>query len=677
MTGNATAGAPLGTVTFYACGPSVTSCSSAGTPVGSPVDVVAGAGNASKATSASFTPSATGTWCFAAYYSGQDNYAASSDTGSDECFSVNPAEVTLASTAGNVILGQAASDAVVANGNAAGGNPTGTVTFYQCGPGVTSCNFTTGHLVGSAVGLTPGAGTTSTATSGSFTPSATGTWCFAAYYSGEPGTYVPSADTSADGCFHVSSFASTVTDAPEVTGSIGLGQLNADSAAVTGNATAGSPTGTFTFYVCGPSLTPPPCTSTTGTMVGTGPVSVIAAAGDAATADSPAFTPSSTGTWCFAAYYSGDSNYAPGSDTGSDGCFTVGLATPAVVTHPTKSIITSGASDTDVVVVTGDTTGGPPSGSVTFYECGPTPAAASCTSATGTELGTGAVTLNEKTATNSGSATSAAFTPTTVGWWCFAGYYSGDSNYTPGADTSTDECVHVTLITPGMKGKPLKKVVTPGTTNTETVKVTGTPLGGTVTGTVTFYVCGPTAGPLGCTSQGTEVGVAPVTLTAGRKSASATSAGFSADTPGTWCFAASYSGGGNYAAAVRHEHRRVLLGQRHGREGEIHTGDGDHRARCHRYRRRHREGNQEGRGSHGHRLLLCLRAHRRPRGLHGAVRRGGDPGDRHPPPPRRLHGVVRFVHSQLQRHLVLRRLLLGRYPLRGGAPMPPRMNASR
>ena len=47
-------------------------------------------------------------------------------------------------------------------------------------------------------------------------------------------------------------------------------------------------------------------------------------------------------------------------------------------------------------------------------------------------------------ANNTSTASSVAFTPTAVGYWCFAGYYSGDTNYAASADTTTDECFHVT-----------------------------------------------------------------------------------------------------------------------------------------------------------------------------------------------------------------------------------------
>ena len=103
--------------------------------------------------------------------------------------------------------------------------------------------------------------------------------------------------------------------------SIGLGYSNSDSAVVLGNATFGSPTGTVTFYECGPTASPLPCNSRANQLGG--PVSLTLGAEDTSTALSISFTPNSTGWWCFAGYYSGDSNYETSSDTGTDECFNV------------------------------------------------------------------------------------------------------------------------------------------------------------------------------------------------------------------------------------------------------------------------------------------------------------------------------------------------------------------
>jgi N-acetylneuraminic acid mutarotase len=88
VTGTANAGNPTGTVGFFVCGPSVTSCASGGTAVGSPVGVTAAQGTTATATSVAFTPTSAGTYCFRSEYSGDSDYTASSDGSSGECFTV-------------------------------------------------------------------------------------------------------------------------------------------------------------------------------------------------------------------------------------------------------------------------------------------------------------------------------------------------------------------------------------------------------------------------------------------------------------------------------------------------------------------------------------------------------------------------------------------------------------
>ena len=88
-----------------------------------------------------------------------------------ECFDVTPAPSTTVSSpdGSDLVLGHSDADTVTVAGNAAGGSPTGTVTFYECGPTPTATPCTsTANPVGSAVTLTAGADHTSSATSVSY-----------------------------------------------------------------------------------------------------------------------------------------------------------------------------------------------------------------------------------------------------------------------------------------------------------------------------------------------------------------------------------------------------------------------------------------------------------------------------------------------------------------------------
>jgi hypothetical protein len=321
-----------------------------------------------------------------------------------------------------------------------------------------------------------------------------------------------------------------------------LGQSNSDGATVTGDATFGSPTGSVTFYECGPTAAPEPCTSTDD-QVGS-PVDVTAN-GDGLTssAGSATFTPTSTGYWCFAGDYSGDSNYAPSTDNTTDECFDVTSATTTTATAPTASTIVLGQTDTDGATVTGNEAGGSPTGSVTFYECGPTATPQPCT--TGDQVGNPVgVTANGDGLTS--SAGSASFTPTSTGYWCFAGDYSGDSNYASSADNTTDECFDVTSASTTTVAAPATSSITLGQGQTDVATVTGNAAGGSPTGTVSFYECGLTGVPERCTSTANEIG-GPVNVgAAADNTATATSASFTPNAEGYWCMAAVYSGDPNY-----------------------------------------------------------------------------------------------------------------------------------
>jgi hypothetical protein len=170
------------------------------------------------------------------------------------------------------------------------------------------------------------------------------------------------------------------------------------------------------------------------------PVTLTAGADDTATATSVAFEPSAVGFSCFAGYYSGDSTYAPSSDTSTDECFSV---TSDFVTEPTEPTVALGAIDTDASTVIGTADGGVPTGTVTFFVCGPSATATPCTSTADPVGDPVPLTPGPNDTATAGSE---AFTPTALGEWCFAGYYSG--NYPSNSDTTIGECFDVAAVGP-------------------------------------------------------------------------------------------------------------------------------------------------------------------------------------------------------------------------------------
>jgi hypothetical protein len=423
--------APTGSVAFYACGPTATAepC----TPTGSPFDTESLASNTDNpvtvTTQTAFTPTGAGTWCFASVYSGDDNYSGSSDETTDECFTVDTGTSTTVSQPGNssINLGNSNTDSATVTGSVSGVAPTGSVAFYACGPTATAetCTpsgspFDTESLAGNADN--PVTVTTQTA----FTPAGAGTWCFAAVYSGDS-NYSGSNDETTDECFIVGTGTSTTVTKP-TSKKISLGTSNTDSAKITGSASGVAPTGSVAFYACGPTATAETCTPSGS------PFDTESLAGNAVNpvtvTTQTAFTPDAVGTWCFAAIYSGDSNYSGSNDETTDECFSVIEATSTTVSQ-VSSRADGLVKYFDTATVTGNATLGDPTGSVTFYECGPNPPMQGCTDEVN-DLGTVTLTAG---ADHNASAKSPGFKPTTAGTYCFGAYYSGDSNYLNSNDT--------------------------------------------------------------------------------------------------------------------------------------------------------------------------------------------------------------------------------------------------
>ncbi|MBD3941675.1 hemagglutinin [Microbacterium sp. NEAU-LLC] len=182
---------PTGDVTFSLCKTNAGACiAGTNTEIGK-VALSNGA-----ATSPSAWVTSVGTYCWHAVYSGSvaQNIPGSSDDGTNECFEVTPVTPTLSTTASDdVVLGNPVSDSASLGGTAT--KPTaniietaapqnltpadGTITFTAYGPADDDCNGTPA-FTSSAIPVS-GNGTYG---SGSFTPTAAGTYHWVATYSG-------------------------------------------------------------------------------------------------------------------------------------------------------------------------------------------------------------------------------------------------------------------------------------------------------------------------------------------------------------------------------------------------------------------------------------------------------------------------------------------------------------
>jgi len=320
--------------------------------------------------------------------------------------------------------------------------PTGTVHFYVCPGEATPCTPTSSGVVDLGW-LTLGglAGTsTSVANSARFTPAGTGSYCFLAVYSGDSRYTAASDGSVAHNCFTVATGNPGVQSKP-TSAAIGIGASDADTVTVTviGEEQV-SPTGSVHFYECAGSATPCAVDNATSGGSDLGSVTLSDVLG-IPTATSVPFTPEATGSYCFLAVYSGDGSYNPASDgSTTDECFTVTVDTPNLNTQPDPAYFMVGGSTKDTATVTG-VSGLTPTGSVTFYVCGPeqSSTAVSCSDA-GTNVGAASLSGSGDTAT----ATSPSVTPVTAGLYCFFAVYSGDSHYSSVADGDTsNECVTV------------------------------------------------------------------------------------------------------------------------------------------------------------------------------------------------------------------------------------------
>ncbi|HXL44847.1 MAG TPA: hypothetical protein VN960_12415, partial [Gaiellaceae bacterium] len=203
-----------------------------------------------------------------------------------------------------------------------------------------------------------------------------------------------------------------------------------DQAVVTGSAlvgTAPGPTGTVSFFMCGPQSTQALAQCTSGGDPVGSPVA-LSGSTNPATVSSSAVAPTAPGWYCFRAEYSGDTNYADGStDSSLNECFQVAQATPTVTTdihnaaHAIVTVVAAGSTVHDFVSVTGAS--GVPSGNVTIDWF-----------TNGTCAGTPASTSPNVALDASGHADATSFPqgPLTAGMYGFKAHYLGDTIYIAG-----------------------------------------------------------------------------------------------------------------------------------------------------------------------------------------------------------------------------------------------------
>ncbi|MGA8295892.1 MAG: hypothetical protein WB770_02495, partial [Acidimicrobiales bacterium] len=210
------------TYTFFSNG----TCTGTGSPAGGGALVNGAAPNSNTE-----GPLNAGNYSFLASYSGDDNHSGSTST--CEPFSVGVAATTTATTASTssvtLATGNTVTDSATVSGPTPGTGlpyPTGTVTFYVClvssstGQSGT-CAATAADLVPSAGGVTnpvtlgSGSGDSNSANSPAFQPTAAGSYCFSAIYSGDT-NYAGSFDNASGTAISTECLSVTLPPAPPI-----------------------------------------------------------------------------------------------------------------------------------------------------------------------------------------------------------------------------------------------------------------------------------------------------------------------------------------------------------------------------------------------------------------------------------------------------------------------------
>jgi Putative Ig domain len=428
VSGNATNGPPTGTVNFTLCGPlenavPPTPCTAPTDMTSIPVPLAPASNHTSTATSAPMTALSPGWWCFDNTYSGDPNYYSSSDNNSKECIDVVPLPNSSPDYAGFAVIENAGSPS---QQGVSPDQPSATSSAQ------TTFTVPTENCTSTPTGIIIGSGIFSSISN----------WVSAA------GVVVACtggvASYSTEEVVNNTQYTLSITPVP------------GDTVTTSVNIVPGSTTVTLDDVTQG----------VRQSESGAGMTGTYMSDGIDGDGDPSPLAPGDFGAMTYSnSSIDGESLAAAGavpvSWVNSDGVLQIltsqlngnggfgltpeipGRITPTMATAPASSSIQQGAGNTDTATVTGDSASGSSTGTVSFYECGPTPSPRACTSQANPVGGPQGLTAG---AGNIATATSPSFTPTASGYWCFAGYYSGDLNYNVSSDTSTTECFDVTSV---------------------------------------------------------------------------------------------------------------------------------------------------------------------------------------------------------------------------------------
>jgi hypothetical protein len=450
---------------------------------------VAVSGNGTYSVPTGYTPTSTGTYEWAAAYSGDSNNNSVSSTIGSEPEVVSAASPTITTTPGGTVVigsGNKLTDSATLSG---GFNDTGSITFTLYSP--------SNAVVDTVTVAVSGNGTYSIPTG--YTPTAAGTYEWAAAYSGDSNNNAVSSPKTAE-LEVVSAASPTITTTPGGAVVIGSASTLTDSATLSGGY---SETGSIVFTLYSP----------TNVVVDT---VTVAVSGNGTYATPTGYTPTSTGTYEWAAAFSGDANNNAVSSPKTAELESVSAASPTISTTPGASVVIGSANKlTDSATLSG---GYNETGSIVFSLYSPTN-----------------VVVDTVTVAVSGNGTYSVptgYTPTSIGTYEWAAAYSGDSNNNAVSSPKTAELETVTAASPTITTTPGGTVaIGSGSKMTDTATLSG---GFSETGTVTFTLYSPTN-----TVVDTE------TATVSGNGSVSTPNGYTPTSAGTYQWVASYSGDAN------------------------------------------------------------------------------------------------------------------------------------
>jgi hypothetical protein len=267
-----------------------------------------------------------------------------------------------------------------------------------------------------------------------------------------PRSSYPSVPISFDG-----STSTTSTPSPGSLGSIAFGEPVTDTAVVTGDASRGSPTGSMSFFVCGPDGGHT-CYEG-GSAVPGNPRPLVAGPDNTATSTSGEFTPPAPGRWCFRSEYSGSLSYGPSYDSNHEAeCFFSKAQSTTTASMPPWVPIWPGGSALNTAVVAGTPLGGAPTGFVQFYLCSQIEAPATC------DVGSFHTSNPLEPGPDNTSSARAGGAWLSPGRYCFRSVYTGSNRYFGSSASGQSQCVVVGGYPRPISASPIRVSVVPAYT---------------------------------------------------------------------------------------------------------------------------------------------------------------------------------------------------------------------